>query len=133
MHLRVWRSGLRAGLFVLAAFFACLLHFGRTVKVRGGPRRQIRSRAGRCGFRRSSERIDLSKNTTPSPEHQASSQSKRISEDADLATANVLGADRQRASTKRTVLIGMLETAQGRVGHQDRGAARLAAAYKVVE
>ena len=25
MHLRVWRSGLRAGLFVLAAFFACLL------------------------------------------------------------------------------------------------------------
>ncbi len=59
-----------------------------------------------------SESIDLSTNTTPSPEHQAS-QSKPPSEGADLATANVPGADRPRASTKRAVLIGMLERPEG--------------------
>jgi hypothetical protein len=59
-----------------------------------------------------SESIDLSTNTTPSPEPQAS-QSKPPSEGADLATANVPGADRPRASTKRAVLIGMLERPEG--------------------
>ena len=61
---------------------------------------------------RASESIDLSTNTTPSPEHQAS-QSKPPSEGADLATANVPGADRPRASTKRAVLIGMLARPEG--------------------
>ena len=43
------------------------------------------------------------------------SQSKLPSEDADLATANIPGADadRPRASTKRAVLIGMLERPEG--------------------
>jgi len=59
-----------------------------------------------------SESIDLSTNTTPSPEPQAS-QSKPMSEDADLATANVPGADQPRASTKRALLIGMLERPEG--------------------
>jgi len=58
------------------------------------------------------ESIDLSKNTTLAPEHQAS-QFKPISESADLATANVPGADRPRASTKRAMLIGMLEQPEG--------------------
>ena len=76
-----------------------------------------------------SESIDLSTNTTPSPEHQAS-QSKPPSEGADLATPNVPGADRPPASTKRAVLIGMLERPQGRVGRRDRAATRLAAAHR---
>ena len=59
-----------------------------------------------------SESIDLSTNTTLAPEHQAS-QFKPISESADLATANVPGADRPRASTKRAMLIGMLEQPEG--------------------
>jgi hypothetical protein len=59
-----------------------------------------------------SESIDLSTNTTPSLEHRAA-QSKPISKDADLATANVPNADRPRASTKRAVLIGMLERPEG--------------------
>jgi hypothetical protein len=59
-----------------------------------------------------SEGIDLSKNTTRSPGKQ-SSQSKPPSEGADLATANVPGADRPRASTKRALLIGMLERSEG--------------------
>jgi len=59
-----------------------------------------------------SESIDLSKNTTLAPEHQAS-QFKPISESADLATAIVPGADRPRASTKRAMLIGMLERPEG--------------------
>jgi uncharacterized protein DUF3489 len=61
-----------------------------------------------------SESIDLSKNTTRSPGDQ-SSQSKPPSEGADLPTVNVPGADadRPRASTKRAVLIGMLERPDG--------------------
>jgi hypothetical protein len=61
-----------------------------------------------------SEGIDLSANTTPSPEPQVA-QSKSQSEGADLATANVSGADadRPRASTKRALLIGMLERPEG--------------------
>jgi hypothetical protein len=61
-----------------------------------------------------SESIDVSKNTTRSPGDQ-SSQSKLPSEGADLPTANVPGADadRPRASTKRAVLIGMLERPDG--------------------
>jgi len=58
------------------------------------------------------ESIGLSKNTTLAPEHQAS-QSEAISEDADLAPANVPSADRPRASTKRAALIGMLERPEG--------------------
>jgi hypothetical protein len=59
-----------------------------------------------------SESIELSKNTTLSPEGQAS-QSEPISEGADLATARMPDADRPRASTKRAVLIGMLERPEG--------------------
>ena len=59
-----------------------------------------------------SESIGLSKNTTLPPEDQTS-QFKPISESADLATANVPGADRPRASTKRAMLIGMLERPEG--------------------
>jgi uncharacterized protein DUF3489 len=60
-----------------------------------------------------SESVDLSKNTTRSPGK--SSQSKLPAEGADLPTANVPGADadRPRASTKRAVLIGMLERPDG--------------------
>jgi hypothetical protein len=56
--------------------------------------------------------IDLSKSSTPSPKPQAA-QSKPPSEGAALAAANVRGADRPRASTKRAVLIGMLERPEG--------------------
>jgi hypothetical protein len=59
-----------------------------------------------------SESIELSKNTTLPPQDQAS-QSEPISEGADLATARVPDADRPRASTKRAVLIGMLERPEG--------------------
>jgi hypothetical protein len=61
-----------------------------------------------------SESIEVSKNTTRSPGKQ-SSQSKPPSEGADLPTADVpsADADRPRASTKRAVLIGMLERRDG--------------------
>jgi uncharacterized protein DUF3489 len=59
-----------------------------------------------------SESIDLSTHTTQPPEH-LTSQSEPPSDTADLATANVPGADRPRASTKRAVLIGMLERSEG--------------------
>jgi hypothetical protein len=61
-----------------------------------------------------SESIDVSKNTTRSPGDQ-SSQSKPPSGSADLPTANIPGADadRPRASTKRAVLIGMIERREG--------------------
>src|SRR5258707_3697662 len=52
-----------------------------------------------------SEGIELSKNLTLSPQHQAS-QFEPISEGADLATANAPSADRPPASTKPAVLIG---------------------------
>ena len=58
------------------------------------------------------ESIDLSKNTTLSPEDQVA-QSKPQSDTAELATATVPGADRPRASTKRAALIGMLERPEG--------------------
>ena len=59
-----------------------------------------------------SEGIELSKNPTLSPQHQAS-QFEPISEGADLATANAPSADRPLASTKRALLIGMLERPEG--------------------
>ena len=59
-----------------------------------------------------SERIALATNTPPSPEPQAS-PSKPRSKSTDLATTRVPGGDRPRASTKRAVLIGMLERAEG--------------------
>ena len=59
-----------------------------------------------------SEDIDLSTNTAPSPEPQPP-QSKPQSEGVELATATVPGADRPRASTKRALLIGMLERPEG--------------------
>ena len=65
-----------------------------------------------AALEKASESIDPSTNTTLAPEHQAS-QFKPISESADLATANVPGADRPRASTKRAMLIGMLERPEG--------------------
>ena len=48
----------------------------------------------------------------PSPEPQPS-QSKPQSESVELATASVPDADRPRASTKRALLIGMLERPEG--------------------
>jgi len=59
-----------------------------------------------------SEGIELSKNPTLSPQHRAS-QFEPISEGADLATANAPSADRPLASTKRALLIGMLERPEG--------------------
>jgi hypothetical protein len=59
-----------------------------------------------------SERIALATNTTPSPEHQAS-PSKPRSKSTDLATAGEPGGNRPRASTKRAVLIGLLERPEG--------------------
>ena len=59
-----------------------------------------------------SEGIDLSTNTAPSPEPQPP-QSKPQSEGVELATASVPDADRPRASTKRALLIGMLERPEG--------------------
>jgi hypothetical protein len=62
--------------------------------------------------RGTSKSIGLSKNTTPPPEDPAS-QSDRIVEGVNLATARMPDADRPRASTKRAVLIGMLERPEG--------------------
>ena len=85
------------------------------------PRPQARSKSAapqtRSGARRAvpggaSEGINLSKNATPSPELQAA-QSKPQSDGAGLATATVPGAGRPRASTKRALLIGMLERPEG--------------------
>ena len=59
-----------------------------------------------------SEGIDLSTNTAPSPERHPP-QSKPQSKGIELATASVPDADRPRASTKRAVLIGMLERPEG--------------------
>ena len=59
-----------------------------------------------------SESIELSKNITVSPEDQTS-QSVPMPGGADLTTAGVPGADRPRASTKRAMLIGMLERPEG--------------------
>jgi hypothetical protein len=59
-----------------------------------------------------SERVELSKNATLLPEPQAA-QPPPQSDSPDLATANVPGGDRPRASTKRAVLIGMLERPEG--------------------
>ncbi len=59
-----------------------------------------------------SEGIELSKNPTLSPQHQAS-QFEPISEGADSATARMPDADRPRASTKRAALSGMLERPEG--------------------
>jgi Protein of unknown function (DUF3489) len=58
-----------------------------------------------------SKSIGLSKNTAP-PEDPAS-QSDRIAEGVNLAMARMPDADRPRASTKRAVLIGMLERPEG--------------------
>jgi Protein of unknown function (DUF3489) len=59
-----------------------------------------------------SEGIELSKNPTLSPQHQVS-QFEPISAGADLATTNAPSADRPLASTKRALLIGMLERPEG--------------------
>ena len=59
-----------------------------------------------------SESIEQSENTTLLPEHQAS-QSVPISQGDDLATARESSADRPPASTKRALLIGMLERPEG--------------------
>src|SRR3984893_15897653 len=62
--------------------------------------------------RSTSKSIGRSKNTTPPPEDPAS-QSDRIAEGVNLAMARMPDADRPRASTKRAVLIGMLERPEG--------------------
>jgi hypothetical protein len=59
-----------------------------------------------------SKSIGRSKNTTLPPEDQAS-QSKPASEGVDLVTARMPDADRPPASTKRPVLIGLLERPEG--------------------
>src|SRR5258707_13684830 len=81
--------------------------------------RRRRHARSRDGFRSGSVRragnpksIGLSKNTTPPPEGPAS-QSDRIAEGVNLAMARMPDADRPRASTKRAVLIGMLERPEG--------------------
>src|SRR6202048_697854 len=89
----------------------------RVSQARSGPAAtRASSAAAQAGVapQGASESIDVSKNTTRSPGNQ-SSQSKPPSEGADLPTANVAGADadRPRASTKRAVLIGMLERPDG--------------------
>ena len=61
--------------------------------------------------RGTSKSIGRSKNTPP-PEDPAS-QSDRIVEGVNLATARIPDADRPRASTKRAVLIAMLERQEG--------------------
>ena len=59
-----------------------------------------------------SKSIGRSKNTTPPPEDPAS-QSDRIAEGVNLAMAKMPDADRPRGSTKRAMLIGMLERPEG--------------------
>jgi len=87
--------------------------FEGTFRVRGD-RDQFSSRAGGCGSRGSLREHRPVEEHTRSPRDQ-SSQSKPPSESADLPTANVpgAGADRPRASTKRALLIGMLERPDG--------------------
>ncbi len=88
----------------------------RVLKARSGSAATRTSSAAQAGVapEGASESIDVSKNTTRSPGNQ-SSQSKPPSESADLPTANIPRAepDRGRASTKRAVLIGMLERPDG--------------------
>jgi hypothetical protein len=89
----------------------------RVSKVRSGPAAtRTSSAAAQAGVapEGASESVDVSKNTTRSPGNQ-SPQSKPPSKGADLPTANGPGADadRPRASTKRAVLIGMLERPDG--------------------
>ena len=56
--------------------------------------------------------IGRSKNTTP-PSEDPASQSDRIAEGVNLAMAKMPDADRPRGSTKRAMLIGMLERPEG--------------------
>ena len=89
----------------------------RVSKARSGPAAtRTSSAAAQAGVapEGASESIDVSKNTTRSPGAQ-SSQSNPPSEGVDLPTANIPGADpdRARASTKRAVLIGLLERPDG--------------------
>jgi hypothetical protein len=84
------------------------------------PKLSIRSFKTRCSAagqgaeapEGASESIDLSKSTTLSPEPQAS-QFTPQSEGTELVTASVPDANRPRASTKRALLIGMLERPEG--------------------
>ena len=59
-----------------------------------------------------SDKIDLSTNTPPSPEHLASG-SAPPSASGDLMTGNVSGTKRPRAGTKRAQLIDILERPEG--------------------
>src|SRR5438094_6697810 len=87
----------------------------RVLKARSGPAATRTSSAAPAGVapEGASESIDVSKRTTRSGDQLP--QSKPPSEGADLPSANVPGADadRPRASTKRAVLIGMLERPEG--------------------
>src|SRR5712671_595583 len=62
--------------------------------------------------RGTSKSIRRSKNTTPLPADPAS-QSDRIAEGVNLVMAKMPDANRPRASTKRAVLLGMLERPEG--------------------
>jgi uncharacterized protein DUF3489 len=90
------------------------------------PRRRVsQARSGSAAIRTSSaavpavvapegasESVGLSKNAALSLEDQTS-QPVPISQGGDLTTARMPDADRPRASTKRAVLIGMLEQPEG--------------------
>jgi len=62
--------------------------------------------------RGTSKSIERSKNTTP-PTEDPASQPDRIAEGVNLAMAKMPDADRPRGSTKRAMLIGMLERPEG--------------------
>src|ERR1700730_5780550 len=62
--------------------------------------------------RGTSKSIGRSKNTTPPPEDPAS-QPDRIAEGVNLAMAKMPDADRLRGSTKRAMLVSLLERPQG--------------------
>jgi len=70
---------------------------------------------------KSAEKSDVGEANQPARDRQAS-QSDRIVEGVNLATARMPDADRPRASTKRAVLIGMLERPGGasvaEIGHR---------------
>src|SRR5438128_10383818 len=62
--------------------------------------------------RGASKSIRRSKNTTPPPEDPAS-QPDRIAEGVNLATAKMPDVDRLRGSTKRAMLVSLLERPEG--------------------
>jgi hypothetical protein len=77
-----------------------------------GGRTEPAAGAARAVSDASSERSDVS-SADQEPSEQAVSPSEPVSQGADAPTSSVAGADRPRASTKRAMLIAMLERAEG--------------------